>query len=55
MYVPIKRIFLKVNYAPYATETLKEAIVKVFEFENQYIKNKARQNLKYSIKQINFC
>ena len=54
MHAPIKRKLLRANHVPYTTKVLKKAILKRFEFENKYVKNKTSESLK-SYKNHSFC
>ena len=43
----MKKKFVRANEIPYITKALRKAIMKKFEVESKYLKNKNYQNMKF--------
>ena len=54
-HAPIKNKFVRTNEVPYMTKALRKAIIKRFELESKYLKNRNKQSKNNFRKQINFC
>ena len=45
-HAPLKKKLLRANHAPYITKTLRKAIMRRFQLETKYPKNKTQTDLK---------
>ena len=54
-HVSMKKKFVRANEVTYITKALQRAIMKRFEVESKYLKNKNYQNMKFVKKPKNFC
>ena len=54
-HAPLKKKFLRANHAPYMTRTLRKTIMRRYQLQTKYFKNKSQNDYLAFKKQKNFC